>query len=257
MSDDVGLDTSDGAIWAITLNRPQAMNAITMSMAARLQEILADAATDKNARCLIITGAGEEAFSAGFDIKEMADFDTNAMRNAFVQRDPLFRAIALHPLPVIAAVNGKAFGAGALMAAASDFRIASNKAEFKVTAINYGSANATWSLPSIVGPTTAKQILMTGKTVTASEGLSNGLFDQLVEPCNLLESARQLAISIAEKPKEAVKAVKTLVRNAQQLTVADAWQAEHDHVLSQLDDGSQRGDEVFAKFLGKDKTDPA
>jgi enoyl-CoA hydratase/carnithine racemase len=256
MSEDVCLDSSDDAIWTITLNRPQAMNAITMSMAARMQEILADVATDKNARCLIITGAGDEAFSAGFDIKEMADFDTNAMRNAFVQRDPLFKAIALHPLPVIAAVNGKAFGAGALLAAASDFRIASTNAEFKVTAINYGSANATWSLPSIVGPALAKQILMTGITVTASDGLSNGLFDQLVEPRELLECARQLAVSIAEKPKEAIKAVKTLVGNAQQLTIADAWQAEHDHVLSQLGKGSQRGDEVFAKFLGKDKADP-
>ncbi|MBK6707945.1 MAG: enoyl-CoA hydratase/isomerase family protein [Sphingomonadales bacterium] len=254
MSDEILLDTGDGTIWTVTLNRPQAMNAITMSMAAQLQKILSDAATDANARCLIVTGAGQEAFSAGFDIKEMAGFDNEAMRDAFVQRDPLFKTIALHPLPVISAINGKAFGAGALMAAASDFRIASTNAEFKVTAVNYGSANATWSLPAIVGPTVAKHILMTGKTVTASEGLSYGLFDQLVEPQELPDCTLKLAASIAEKPRDAIEAIKALVGKSLYSGVAEAWQAEHDHLLSQLGRERKGGGDVFEKFLSNGKS---
>lgn len=252
MSDDVCLDTSDGAVWTITLNRPQAMNAITMSMAARLQEILADAATDKNARCLVITGAGEGAFSAGFDIREMADFDNEAMRDAFVQRDPLFKAIALHPLPIIAAVNGKAFGAGALIAAASDFRIAGPNAEFKVTAVNYGSANATWSLPRLVGLSRAKHILMTGRIVKASEGLMMGLFDEIANAA-ALDAALELAAQIASKPVSAIRAIKALTNQSMNRDIDTAWQAEFDHVYEQLSSNDAGGEEIFDTFLSKKK----
>ena len=252
MSDDVCLDISNGAIWTITLNRPQTMNAITMSMAARLQEIFADAAANEHARCLIITGTGEEAFSAGFDIKGMADFDNEAMRDAFVQRDPLFKAIALHPLPVIAAVNGKAFGAGALMAAAADFRIAGPNAEFKVTAVNYGSANATWSLPRLVGLSRAKHILMTGRIVKASEGLMMGLFDEIAN-ASALDTALELAAQIASKPVSAIHAIKALTNRSMNLDIDSAWQAEFDHVLEQLNTNDGGGEEIFGTFLSKRK----
>ncbi len=247
MSDEVCLDTSDGAIWNITLNRPQAMNAITMSMAARLQEILADAAADKNARCLIITGAGQEAFSAGFDIREMAGFDDAAMRDAFVRRDPLFKAIALHPLPIIAAVNGKAFGAGALMAAAADFRIATPTAEFKVTAVNYGSANATWSLPRIVGLPRAKRILMAGLAIESKEALAIGLFDEVTD--DSVKSAWQLAEQISSKPASAIAAIKSLANASIFCSQEVGWKAEYEHVLNELEKSGHAGSQIFGSFL--------
>ncbi len=251
MSDAVLLERGDGKIWTITLNRPEALNAITMAMAERLLQILSDAAQDGEVRCIVITGNGE-AFSAGFDIKEMAGFDEAAMRDAFVRRDPLFKEIALHPLPIIAALNGKAFGAGALMAAAADFRIATPTTEFKVTAVNYGSANATWSLPRLVGASRAKQILMTGRVVGASEGLAIGLFDGLAESDGL-NTALELAAQIAAKPRSAIHNIKRLVNRAIDSPVEQAWQAEFDHVLGQLNSTEQGGNAVFETFLSRRK----
>jgi enoyl-CoA hydratase/carnithine racemase len=247
MNDDILLDTSDGTVWTITLNRPQALNAITMAMAARLLQILADAATDEQARCLIITGAGTEAFSAGFDIKEMAEFDNDAMRDAFIQRDPLFKAIALHPLPIIAALNGKAFGAGALLAAAADFRIATRDTEFKVTAVNYGSANATWSLPRVIGLPRAKHILMTGRVVGTDEGLAIGLYDEVAD--DVVECALQLGGLISSKPATGVAAIKSLADASYASSLKAGWVAEHDHVLHQLSENGQAGNQVFSSFL--------
>lgn len=250
MSDDIQIDISDGSIWVITLNRPQALNAITMDMAATLSTKLAEAETDVRARCIIITGAGDDAFSAGFDIKEMAGFDNDAMHTAFVTRDPLMQQIALHRLPVIAALNGKAYGAGALIAAACDFRIAAANAEFKVTAINYGSANATWSLPNIVGLPKAKHILMTGRAVAAEEAMEIGLFDKVVGKKHALEAAKQLATDICSKPPAGVIAVKQLANAAFGQDSATGWLAEHRHVLSQLGEQQKTGEEVFDAFLG-------
>jgi len=252
MSDAILLDRGDGKIWTITLNRPEALNAITMAMTERLLQILRDAEHDDAARCIVMAANGE-AFSAGFDIKEMAGFDEAAMRDAFVRRDPLFKAIALHPLPIIAVLNGKAFGAGALMAAAADFRIATPKTEFKVTAVNYGSANATWSLPRLVGAARAKQILMTGRVVGASEGLAIGLFDELAE-ANGLKTALELAAQIAAKPESAISNIKRLVNCAIDSPLEEAWQAEFDHVLSQLNLSEQGGNAVFQPFLNRQKT---
>lgn len=249
MSGAVSLDRGDGKIWTVTLNRPETLNAITMAMAERLLQILDDAAQDDEVRCIIITGRGE-AFSAGFDIKEMAGFDEAAMRDAFVRRDPLFKAIATNPVPIIAALTGKAFGAGALMAAAADFRIATPTTEFKVTAVNYGSANATWSLPRLVGPARAKHILMTGRVVDAQEGLAIGLFDELAEPDGL-KTALELATQIAAKPASAIHNIKRLVNCAIDSPMEEAWQSEFDHVLGQLNSTEQRGNAVFKTFLSR------
>lgn len=248
MTDDILIDKGDGAVWTITLNRAAALNAITMAMAARLLHILADAAADEQARCLIITGAGTEAFSAGFDIKEMADFDNDAMRDAFVRRDPLFKAIAMHPLPVITALNGKAFGAGALIAAAADFRIATRNTEFKVTAVNYGSANATWSLPRVVGLSRAKHILMTGRVVGSDEGLAIGLYDEIAEG-DVVDCAFRLAKHIASKPASGISGIKLLANASFGGTLEAGWEAEYNHVLHQLEANGQAGNQVFGSFL--------
>lgn len=252
MSDAILLDRGDGKIWTITLNRPEALNAITMAMTEHLLQILRDAEHDDEARCIVMAANGE-AFSAGFDIKEMAGFDEAAMRDAFVSRDPLFKAIALHPLPIIAVLNGKAFGAGALMAAAADFRIATPKTEFKVTAVNYGSANATWSLPRLVGAARAKHILMTGRVVGATEGLAIGLYDELAE-ADGLKTALELAAQIATKPESAISNIKRLVNCAIDSALEEAWQAEFDHVLSQLNSSEQGGNAVFEPFLNRKKS---
>ena len=141
---------------------------------------------------------------------------------------------------MIAVLNGLAHGAGALIAAVSDFR---------VTAINYGSANAAWSLPRLVGPSRAKDIIMTGRRVGAVEGQQIGLFDRLCDANTLIDDALELASEIASKDSGAIAVAKRLVDQADRSTLAEAWQAEHQHVLSSLDQGEHSDSEVFAKFL--------
>lgn len=249
-SENVTLDQRPDGIRLLTLNRPQALNAITMAMAEQLSGFLEDITRDAEARCIILTGAGDRAFSAGFDIREMADFAPDQMRDALIARDPLMLAIATHPIPVIAAVNGLAHGAGALLAAACDFRVAGPGARFKVTAISYGSANATWSLPRLVGAARAKHILMTGREVGGEEGLAIGLFDSLT-PYDALDGALALAKDIARQASAGVRSVKSLVDKSLGMPIKEAWQAEHDAMLATFKDLPTAGKDVFSSFLGK------
>lgn len=242
-----------GGLRVITLNRPEAMNAINLAMASQLSATLAEAAQAPDLRCIILTGAGDRAFSAGFDIREMAGFSPARMQEAFVARDPLPLQITQHPLPVIAALNGLAHGAGALIAAACDFRVACPTARFKVTAIGYGSANATWSLPQLVGVARAKDILMTGREVGAEEGMVIGLFDRLAGDGDALAAAINLAGDICKYPKSGVGAVKALVDASLTRSPQDGWQAEHDTMLASFTDQPTGGSDVFSGFLSTHK----
>ncbi|MDE2435951.1 MAG: enoyl-CoA hydratase/isomerase family protein [Sphingomonadales bacterium] len=233
----------------ITFNRPEAHNAIDMAMADELLLQLDAAEADPAVRCLVLTGAGEKAFSAGFDIREMARFDAAAMRDAFGRRDPLTLHIAQHRLPIIAALNGLAYGAGALIAAACDLRIASERATFKVTAINYGSANATWSLPRLVGTAAAKDILMTGRAVSSEEGYRIGLFNRITTDATLLDSAIALASEIAGKQPDGVMAIKALVNASQGASIEEGWRAEHEAMLEAFGELNHSGAMVFEGFL--------
>lgn len=245
------IDHPSPGLTVLTLNRPEAMNAIDMELARDLFAALDAAEQDPDARSIVLSGAGGRAFSAGFDIHELADFDQAAMREAFVYRDPLMLRLAQHRLPVIVAIEGIAYGAGALLAAAADLRVASTSARFKVTATAYDGANATWSLPPLVGMATAKEILMTGRVVDAGEGAVIGLYNRVVEPDHALSTAIELAAAIAANPPGGVAGIKRLVGAAQALSPADGWQAEHDFMLASLEGGAKGGDAVFAGFLGK------
>lgn len=243
----------DAGIFVLTLNRPEVMNAIDMALAALLFEALEEADSDPNARCIVITGAGDRAFCTGFDIHELAGFDERAMLHAFTYRDPLMLRIAEHRLPVIAAINGMAYGAGALISAASDIRIADPAARFKVTATAYDGANATWSLPALVGPAKAKEILMTGRVVSADEGREIGLFNAVSAPGAALEEAIAMAGQIAANPPNGVAGIKRLVNQAGQRDPAAGWRAEFDFMVKSLLSAGNSGDQVFSGFLARDK----
>lgn len=245
----ITVEEEEDGIVVITLDRPEALNAISLSMAEELSGILDATAGASRVRCLVLTGAGDRAFSAGFDIHEMASFAPAEMREAFTARDPLTLQIALHPLPVIAALNGLAQGAGAMIAAACDFRVGCPTATFKVTAIGYGSANATWSLSRLVGPARAKDILMTGREVAADEAMAIGLFDRLSNDSAVLPTALALARDISRHPKAGTANVKRLVDFALTLSVDEGWRMEHETMLAGFAQTASSGSDVFASFL--------
>lgn len=240
----------DGVL-LLVLDRPEVLNAIDMALFEVLDTALAEAETDDAARVIVLTGAGERAFCAGFDIHEMAGFDGDAMAAAFVRRDPLFWRVANHRKPILAALNGVTYGAGALIATAADLRIGCPATRFKVTAGSYGAANATWSLPRLVGMARAKEILMTGRVVEADEALSIGLLNQLVEPDRLREAALDMAAMIAANPPAGVMGVKALVNAAAGQSLQAGYQAEYDWMQAHLGPASIPGAEVFDAFIAR------
>ncbi|KTE33738.1 MULTISPECIES: enoyl-CoA hydratase/isomerase family protein [unclassified Sphingopyxis] len=232
----------------LIFNRPDVHNAYDVPTFAAFAEQLDRAATDPDIRAIVISARGGRAFSAGFDIHEMAGFDADTMRRAFETRDPVFGRVAAHPLPIIAAIDGICFGAGALLALACDMRIATPGFRFKVTAVGYGCANATWSLPRAVGAPRAKAILMTGQVVEAEEAERIGLVNAIVEASELDARAVALASAIAAHPPQGIKGIKTLVDGSLTRSPVEGWQAEYDWMIASMV-GAPGGDETFGKFL--------
>jgi enoyl-CoA hydratase/carnithine racemase len=232
----------------LTFNRPDVLNAFDMAGFAALDEQLARAASDSDVRAVVLSARGGKAFSAGFDIHEMAGFDAAAMRHAFEQRDPLFGRVAAHPVPVIAAVDGICYGAGALLALACDIRLATPAFRFKVTAVGYGGANATWSLPRLVGPARAKDILMTGRVVDAEEARAIGLVNDIVSADTVESRAIEMAQAIAAYPPQGIAGIKALVDASLTLSPEDGWRAEYDWMIAQMDDAPSGG-ATFETFL--------
>ncbi len=231
---------ADGVL-LIAFERDAVMNAFDMASFARLEAVLTDAEHDEAVRVIVLTGRGGRAFSAGFDIHEMGNFGEAEMRHAFTSRDPVFLKVAQHRCPVIAAIDGICYGGGALLAMASDIRIASPAFRLKVTAVGYGGANATWSLPAIVGAARAKEILMTGRVVGADEALAIGLVSRIVPAQAIEAEALDLARAIAKHPPVGVQGVKALVNRAGDRTVEEGWRAEFDWMVANTDFGSNGG----------------
>jgi len=244
------VETPNQGVRRLTFNRPASMNAFDMDLFARLDAELAAAHSDDDIRAIILAASGDRAFSAGFDINEMADFDAAQMREAFVQRDPVMRHIAEHRCPVIAAVDGVCYGAGALVALACDMRLIGPSFRFRVTAATYGGANATWSLPALVGPERAKEILMTSRVVTAEEAIAIGLASRKVDAVALSGAALELASAIAANPPQGVAGIKALVDASLSRSPAAGWQAEHGWMLASMET-APGGADVFDKFLTK------
>jgi enoyl-CoA hydratase len=200
----------------LTLNRPEAMNAITQRMKDELAAALDAVEGDDAARVLVITGAGGKAFCAGADIKERAGSDPTPAEFLVRQRAThrLFTRIEHFAKPVIAALNGVAYGGGAEIALCADIRIAADSAMIGLTEVNLGvipAGGGTQRLPRLVGAGMARKLLFTGDRVKADEALRIGLVDEVVPAAGLLEHCRKLALRIAERGPLAVATVKKAV----------------------------------------------
>jgi enoyl-CoA hydratase/carnithine racemase len=242
------VSTPSPHVLLITLNRPDVLNAIDIQLAVEVDAILKAAATDNSVRVIVMTGAGS-AFSAGYDIHEMNRFDGASMVGALIQRSQILWRIAKYPKPIIAALNGVTYGAGALIAAAADIRIGGPEMKFRVTATMYGGANATWSLPHIVGVAKAKEILMTGRAVLAEEALSIGLLNHLVPTAEVLSKALGIAGEIASNPPPGVDWVKMLINEGIGRRYEEQFNSETLLMIAARD--HQPGVSVFSKFLSK------
>ena len=195
----------------ITLNRPSARNALNMALIERLLDQLSALSEDRSIRALIITGAGDLAFCAGADLHERRDMDATQRQAHTEAINALADAIALFPVPVIAAIRGYALAGGTELAVACDIRVAGDNAVFGLPEVKIGifpGAGGLVRLPRLIGPSNAKDMIYTGRQVPAREAFEFGLVDHLVSPQHVHTEARKLAEEIAANAPLAIRAAK-------------------------------------------------
>lgn len=211
------LDKKGGyGVAVLTINRPQAMNALNRRLVDEMASALETVGGDPSVKVVIITGAGDRAFVAGADIAEMKDMVPPEALEFARKGHALMDAIENMEKPVIAAVNGFALGGGDELALACDVRIASKNARFGQPEIKLGITlgwGGTRRLTALVGPAKAKELIFTGAIIDADEALRIGLVNKVVEPERLMDEALSLAGEIAEKSPLTLKLAKHLVNN--------------------------------------------
>lgn len=208
----------DAGVAVATLDRPDVLNAFNDELGNALVEAVRDAAQDDEVRCLVITGAGR-AFSSGEDLASLAgDYEAGTapeLGQTLIDRyNPLIRALRDTRKPVVAAINGVAAGAGASLALACDFRIASDRAKLVLAFVKVGlvpDSGALWYLSRMVGTATAFRLAATGDPITADEALAMGLLDRVAPGDDFEDAWRSFAAELAAGPTQAFGLIKHLV----------------------------------------------
>jgi enoyl-CoA hydratase/carnithine racemase len=231
----------------VTFNRPDVHNALDMGMQRLLDEHLTALEADPGIRCVVFTGAGDDAFSAGYDIHELARFSPEEVTLALLQREQWMWHLASLRMPTIAALNGITHGAGALIACCLDLRIGCEHTSFRFTAGAHGGANATWSLPLLVGLARAKELLYTSRRLGAEEAKRIGLINTCVPVVGLRNEALRLASEIAANPPEGVAEIKRLLHAGPGRALQDRYEAEN--VVMRTTLRPRPMSELFAGFL--------
>ncbi|MEQ8410214.1 MAG: enoyl-CoA hydratase [Erythrobacter sp.] len=229
MTDTVLLDVADG-IATVTLNRPEAMNALSRALRRRLYEVMVEVDGREDARAVILTGAGERAFTAGLDLKELGSEDgALGSANATDPADNPVRAIEVCAKPVIGAVNGVAITGGFEVALACDVLVASSNARFADTHARVGIVPG-WGLSQklsrMIGISRAKELAFTGNFLDAATAHQWGLVNHVVEPVDLMPLARRLGGAMAEIDPGFLAAYKRLIDDGYAASFAEGMALE-------------------------------
>ncbi len=225
-----GLDVAvDGPVATLTLDRPEALNALTVPLKQALLAELQRIAADRSVRAVILTGAGR-AFCAGQDLAEREQPDAAPLDVELRERyNPIIRVLRSMGQPVIAAVNGVAAGAGASLAFACDLRVAAEEARFVLAFGRIGlvpDSGATWLLPRLVGASRAAELALVGDPVSADDALRIGLVHRVVPGAALAETARSLADRLAECAPAALAATKAAFEGTWTIGLDEALEVE-------------------------------
>ncbi len=226
------LETREGDVATLTLNRPDRLNALNVELATALRDALRRVSGDAEVRCVVLTGAGR-AFCSGGDLVLLRSARS---RGAGQELEGLLRAgteivlaITDLPMPILAAVNGPAAGAGMNLALACDLRMASDQASFGQNFAKVGlfpDFGGTYLLPRIVGPARAAEMFYTGEMVSAAEAERMGIVNHVVPHERLAEEARALAARLAAAPPLAARAVRRTLFGAERDALVRALEAE-------------------------------
>jgi 2-(1,2-epoxy-1,2-dihydrophenyl)acetyl-CoA isomerase len=249
-------DATDG-VATVTLDRPEAMNALDSELKVALRDTLLRVADDAAVRAVVLTGRGR-AFCVGQDLAEHArnlEGDIGAVWATVPDHyTPIATTLATMPKPVVAAVNGVAAGAGAAFAFACDFRVVAQTAGFAMAFAAIGLAadsGSSWSLPRLVGMAKAKELLLLPSTIPAAQALELGLATQVVEPAAVLSSAQELATRLAAGPTVAYGAIRRSLAFSSGHGIEESL--EHEAAMMSLTGATEDHRGAVASFLAKER----
>ncbi len=231
-SSDVLTISIDNGVAVVTLNRPQAMNALNRRLREEIMALCIDLDADPDVGVIVFTGAGERAFCVGADLKERGQRSTEAMydeRRFF--RGKWVSAIAGIAKPTIAAIHGYCLGGGLEVALQCDLRIAADNARFGLPEVTLGflpGAGGTQRLPRLIGLQRAKEMILTGQHIDAAEAERLGIVLRVVTREQLMPAAMELAQAIAKNPRIAVLQAKVALNASQETMLSGGLQAENE-----------------------------
>lgn len=225
------LEQKANGVWLLTVNRPEALNALNSTVLNEMGEALRQIGEMDyaDARALIITGAGEKAFVAGADIKEIHDLNEEKALSFAQRGQSIFHELTLLKIPVIAAVNGFALGGGCELALGCDFIYASENAKFGLPEVSLGlipGFGGTVRMARAVGSRRARELTYTGGMITAAEAQSYGLVNKVVPQADLMPTVMKTVEAILAKAPIAVGAAKASINQAWDMDVEEAQKNE-------------------------------
>jgi enoyl-CoA hydratase/carnithine racemase len=237
----------------LTLNRPDTLNALNHQLTSELHHAVQHACADDAVGCLVITGAGDRAFSAGGDIHEQRENDRRYTQEELdarsVVRGRQSYEISACPKPTIGMMNGLAYGGAAVLASSLDMRIGCEHSKFRFLAVSYGRINSTWTLPNQVGWPMAKELLFSGRVVEAEEAHRIGLLNHLVPCAELRQQTMELAATIAGNRRQSVMGVKALLLAQMGRSLEEQWAIERDYTTNVV--RGARAEEAFPEFIAR------
>lgn len=237
----------------LTMNRPAQLNAMNHQLATELHHAVTCMCEDDEIGCIVITGSGNRAFSAGGDIHEQREDDRKYTQEELDARSAIRSRggyeISVCAKPTIGMINGLAYGGAAVLASSLDMRVGCEHASFRFLAAAYGRINSTWTLPNQVGWPIAKELLFSARVVEAEEAYRIGLLNHLV-PCKQLgEKTMELATMIAGNNRGSVLGVKALLLRDMGCNLEDQWANERDYTTNVA--RGAKAEEAFPEFIAR------
>ena len=245
------IETTDG-ITTLIINRPQVLNALNSNVVRELESALSELNQDAAVRVVVLTGAGEKAFVAGADIKEMSAMSAFEAHDFARRGQHLMLLINSMRKPVIAAVNGYALGGGFELALACDFIYASGNAKFGFPEVGLGiipGFGGTQNLARLIGPNRTNELVFSGRLMTAAKAHGWGIVNEVLEPDELLPKTQETAREIAGKAELGIAGAKDVIVNGLNMTKGDGFRYEASRFGVLFATGDQR--EGMGAFLEK------
>jgi enoyl-CoA hydratase len=244
------LDREDG-VGIITLNRPEVLNAMNRRLMSELADAVKTLDTDDDIGCIVITGAGEKAFTAGGDIHEQREDDRKYTQEQLDAMSNPRRSyeISASRKPTIGMMNGLAYGGGAVLSSSLDMRIGCEATKFRFLAAAYGRINSTWTLPNQVGWPMAKELLFSARIVEADEAYRIGLLNHLVPRSELRTKTMWLAKMIASNHLGAVTGIKSLLLQQHGESLESQWSIEKDYTTHVM--RGAKAEDAFPDFIAR------